>query len=74
MYCLAITLLSGQDRGINEKLSGGARNNSELVTSYQLVRSPLFPFNGRWGFTANVVADPVDPLDFIDDTRRNTSQ
>ncbi len=67
MYCLAITLFHGQDRENNEKLSAQASYDMELVTSCWLVL--LFPFNGRWGFAANVVTDPVDPLDFIDDTR-----
>ena len=68
MYCLAIIVLHGQDRGIPSS-SLLARADLELIASNQLAPGPLFPFNGRRGFTANVITDPIDALDFIDDPR-----
>ena len=68
MYCLAIIVLHGQDRGITSS-SLLARDDMELIASNQLATGPLFPFNGRRRFTANVITDPIDSLDFIDDPR-----
>ena len=53
----------------NEQLSAVARDDMEMIASNHLAAGPLFPFNGRRGFTANVITDPIDSLDFIDDPR-----
>ena len=64
MYCLAIDLRPGEDQGINKK---SHERVLRCETAYQGNERNLFPLNGCRGFAANVVADPVDSLDFIDD-------
>src|SRR3954469_1081846 len=51
---------------VRSKMSDG-NQTSELLPSYILLLTFLFPFNRRWRFAADVVDDSVYAFDFVDD-------